>query len=181
MMGMSGAVPQGSVTPALENSTPLTPQASKHPTIRRTFASLQHRNYRLWFFGQMVSLAGTWMQTTAQGYLIYQLTHSPAYLGLVAFAAGIPAWLFTLYGGVVADRMSRRNLLVITQTTMMVLAFILAPTFEASLRRSLIMSQGSFSIFLDRPVAAISLLIAGLLLLSLFFPVLKKLRRRVEL
>jgi MFS family permease len=126
MVGMSKALPQDSIAPALGNSTPLTHPANKRPTIRRTFAALQHRNYRLWFFGQMVSLAGTWVQTTAQGYLIYQLTHSPAYLGLVAFAAGIPAWLFTLYGGVVADRMSRRNLLVITQTTMMLLAFILA-------------------------------------------------------
>jgi putative tricarboxylic transport membrane protein len=63
----------------------------------------------------------------------------------------------------------------------LVMALILAPTFETSLRRSLIMSRGSFSIFLDRPVAAISLLISGLLLLSLFFPALKKLRQRAEL
>jgi MFS family permease len=74
----------------------------------------------------MFSLMGTWMQTTAQGYLIYELTGSPAYLGYVGFAAGIPSWLFTLYGGVIADRMSRRNMLVITQTAMMVLAFVLA-------------------------------------------------------
>jgi len=123
---MSRAVPQDSVPPALGNSSPFANPSIRRPTIRATFAALQHRNYRLWFFGQMVSLAGTWMQTTAQGYLIYQLTHSPAYLGLVAFAAGVPAWLFTLYGGVVADRMPRRNLLVITQTAMMVLAFIQA-------------------------------------------------------
>ncbi len=69
---------------------------------------------------------GTWMQSTAQGYLIYQLTNSPVYLGLVGFAAGIPTWLFTLFGGVVADRISRRNLMVITQTAMLILAFILA-------------------------------------------------------
>ncbi len=47
-----------------------------------TFAALKYRNYRLWFMGQMVSVVGTWMQSTAQGYLVYQLTHSPAYLGL---------------------------------------------------------------------------------------------------
>jgi MFS family permease len=80
----------------------------------------------LWFAGQLVSLFGTWMQTTAQGFLVYELTHSPAYLGYVGFAAGVPSWLFMLYGGVTADRMSRRTLLVITQTTMMILAFILA-------------------------------------------------------
>ncbi len=94
--------------------------------LDRTFAALHHRNYRLWFAGQLVSLLGTWMQSTAQGYLVYELTRSSAFLGYVSFAAGIPSWLFTLYGGVVADRMSRRNLLVITQTAMMVLAIILA-------------------------------------------------------
>lgn len=94
--------------------------------LQETFAALKHYNYRLWFFGQMVSLMGTWMQSTAQGYLIYQLTSSPAYLGLVGFVGGLPALLFTLFGGVIADRISRRNMMVITQTSMLVLAFILA-------------------------------------------------------
>lgn len=92
----------------------------------QTFAAFKHRNYRLWFMGQLVSLVGTWMQTTAQGYLVFQLTHSPLYLGYVGFAAGAPSWLFMLYGGVIADRMSRRKLLLIAQSTMMVLAFIQA-------------------------------------------------------
>jgi MFS family permease len=74
----------------------------------------------------MVSMMGTWMQSTAQGYLIYQLTGSPAYLGLVGFVGGVPAILFTLFGGVIADRISRRNMMVITQASMLVLAFILA-------------------------------------------------------
>ena len=106
--------------------------ASAPPTSRlrlgagRTFAALRHRNYRLWFFGQMISLFGTWMQATAQGFLVYQLTGSPAYLGIVGFAAGVPSWIFTLYGGVVADRFSRRTLLLITQSVMMGLAFLLA-------------------------------------------------------
>ena len=92
---------------------------------KQTFASLQYRNYRLWFWGQMVSLFGSWMQITAQGFLVYQLTHSPAYLGYVGFAAGIPTWLFMMYGGVLADRMPRRNVLIVTQVSMMILAFIL--------------------------------------------------------
>ena len=92
----------------------------------QTFAALKHHNFRLWFIGQLVSLVGTWMQVTAQGFLIFQLTHSPAYLGYVGFAAGSPSILFSLFGGVVADRMPRRTLLVITQTVMMVLAFIQA-------------------------------------------------------
>ena len=94
--------------------------------VTGTFSALKHRNYRLWFTGQLVSLVGTWMQTTAQGFLIFQLTQSPIYLGYVSFASGMPSWLFTLYAGVISDRMSRRTLLVITQTSMMVLAFILA-------------------------------------------------------
>lgn len=99
-----------------------------HPRIsaRGTFASLSYPNYRLWFFGQMISLFGTWMQSTAQGYLVFELTRSPAYLGYVGFAAGLPSWLFMLYAGVIADRMPRRKLLIITQSSMMVLAFILA-------------------------------------------------------
>lgn len=103
-----------------------TARLSRSFSWQQTFAALKYRNYRLWFWGQMVSLFGTWMQTTAQGYLVFQLTHSPAYLGYVSFAAGLPSWLFMLYGGVVADRMSRRTLLVITQICMMMLAFILA-------------------------------------------------------
>jgi MFS family permease len=94
--------------------------------LQETFAAMKHYNYRLWFYGQMVSLMGTWMQSTAQGYLIYQLTGSPAYLGLVGFVGGVPALLFTLFGGVIADRISRRKMMVITQTSMLVLAFILA-------------------------------------------------------
>jgi MFS family permease len=93
---------------------------------QQTFAALKYPNYRLWFWGQMVSLFGTWMQSTAQGFLVFELTHSPAYLGYVGFAAGLPSWLFMLYAGVIADRMSRRTLMVITQTCMMVLAFIIA-------------------------------------------------------
>jgi MFS family permease len=96
------------------------------PVRTGTFAALAYPNYRLWFFGQMTSLFGTWMQSTAQGYLVYQLTRSEAYLGYVGFASGIASWLFLLYGGAVADRMPRRNLLVVTQSLSMLLALILA-------------------------------------------------------
>ena len=95
-------------------------------SFRHTFSSLRHRNYRLWFCGQLISLFGTWMQVTAQGFLVYELTRSSAYLGLVGFAAGLPSWLFMPYGGVVADRIRRRDLLLVTQTSMMILALLLA-------------------------------------------------------
>jgi MFS family permease len=71
-------------------------------------------------------MVGTWMQTTAQGFLVFQLTHSTAYLGYVGFANGVPSLLLMLFGGVIADRVPRRKLLVITQSTMMLLAFVLA-------------------------------------------------------
>jgi MFS family permease len=111
------------VVHAAPDGTPGTEHTSR---IHRTFAALKHPNYRLWFQGQLVSLFGSWMQTTAQGFLVFELTHSPQWLGYVGFAAGIPTWILTLYGGVVADRVSRRTLLVITQSVMMVLAFVLA-------------------------------------------------------
>jgi MFS family permease len=94
--------------------------------LRQTFSALKYPNYRLWFIGQTVSLFGTWMQRTAQGFLIFELTKSPIYLGYIGFAYGIPSWIFMLYGGVVADRFPRRTVLLIAQTSMMVLAFILA-------------------------------------------------------
>ncbi len=93
--------------------------------MRRMFAAFAFRNYRLWFVGQVVSLFGTWMQSTALGYFIFELTHSTAYLGYFAFISGIPTWLFMLYGGVASDRMSRRKLLLLTQLTRMLTASIL--------------------------------------------------------
>jgi MFS family permease len=101
--------------------------------IGQTFAALQYPNYRLWFIGQLISLAGTWMQNTAQQYLVFELTKSSRYLGYVGFAAGLPTILFTLYGGVIADRIPRRTMLIVTQTTMMILAFILAGLVFAQL------------------------------------------------
>jgi MFS family permease len=94
--------------------------------LRQTFSALKYRNYRLWFSGQTVSLFGTWMQRTAQAFLIYDLTKSPIYLGYVGFAYGVPSWLFMLYGGAIADRFPRRTILLIAQIAMMILAFILA-------------------------------------------------------
>jgi MFS family permease len=94
--------------------------------LAQTFSSLQHPNYRLWFTGQVISIIGSWMQATAQGFLVYELTQSAAFLGIVGFASGVPSWLFTLFGGVVADRVSRRKMLIIAQSAMMLLAFLLA-------------------------------------------------------
>lgn len=103
-----------------------TPNQQPALSFSSTFAAFRHRNYRLWFIGQLVSLVGTWMQSTAQGYLVFTLTGSVAYLGYVGFIAGIPSWLLMLYGGLIADRISRRTMLILTQCAQMVLAFVLA-------------------------------------------------------
>jgi len=95
-------------------------------SLAETFAALRHRNYRLFFAGQLVSLTGTWMQNVAQPWLVYQLTGSPLYLGIVSFASAVPMLLFALWAGVVADRVPKWRLLVVTQTAMMLLAFVLA-------------------------------------------------------
>jgi MFS family permease len=88
--------------------------------------AFRHRNYRLFFGGQFVSQVGTWMQSVAQSWLVYRLTGSTALLGLVAFCGQFPVFLLAPVGGVVADRTSRHRVLVVTQVTMMLLAFVLA-------------------------------------------------------
>lgn len=94
------------------------------------FSALRHRNYQLYFGGQLVSMAGTWMQIVAQGWLVYQLSKSEFMLGIVGFASAIPALLISPWGGVLVDQFPKRSLLVVTQASAMVLAFILAlPTF----------------------------------------------------
>lgn len=90
------------------------------------FRALRHRNYRLFFSGQIISLVGTWMQSVAQSWLVYRLTGSSLLLGLVGFAGQIPVFLLAPIGGVVADRYSRHRIVIATQTSAMVLAFILS-------------------------------------------------------
>jgi MFS family permease len=93
---------------------------------RHTFASLRHRNFRLFFGGQLVSLIGTWMQNTAQGWLVYELTKSTMLLGVVAAVGSTPMMLLSIWGGSVADQHSKRRVVLWTQTSMMVFAFLFA-------------------------------------------------------
>ena len=95
-------------------------------TWRDTFAALKHRNYRLFFAGQFVSLIGGWMQTTAQGWLVYQLTGSKVLLGTVAAVGSLPMLLLSVWGGSLADRHPKRTVILCTQTGMMLLAFVFA-------------------------------------------------------
>ncbi len=99
------------------------PKTSNWPDALR---ALRHRNYQLFFSGQLISLVGTWMDQVAESWLVYRLTGSALLLGTVAFASQIPVFLLAPIGGTVADRHNRRTILVITQSCMMVLAFLLA-------------------------------------------------------
>jgi MFS family permease len=94
--------------------------------LRRTFASLAVYNYRLFYFGQLISLSGTWMQTTAQAWLVLKLTNSPVALGTVTLLQFLPITLLTLFGGVFADRFPKRALLLVTQSTATAQALLLA-------------------------------------------------------
>jgi MFS family permease len=89
-------------------------------------AVFRHRNYRLFFSGQLVSLMGTWMQSVAQAWLVYSLTHSPLLLGLTAFCSRVTVFFLAPFGGMVADRVDRRRLLLLTQSAAMVQAALLA-------------------------------------------------------
>jgi MFS family permease len=89
------------------------------------FAALRHRNFRLFFIGQFISLIGTWMQRIAQAWLVLNITHSPFLLGVVGALQWLPVLFLSLVGGVIADRVSKRSLLVVTQSAQMVQAFVL--------------------------------------------------------
>lgn len=98
------------------------PRATLHDGLR----ALRHRDFRLWFFGQFVSLVGTWMQSVAQGWLMHRLTGSPFMLGVLAFAQFAPVLPLALHAGVIADRIPRRRLLLWTQSLQFVQAVVLA-------------------------------------------------------
>src|SRR6202165_4680819 len=91
-----------------------------------TLRALRHRNFQLFFSGQLISLTGTWMQSMAQAWLVYRLTGSSLLLGSVGFASQIPVFLVAPIGGIVADRMNRHRVVIGTQVASMILALILA-------------------------------------------------------
>src|SRR5713226_2670471 len=94
--------------------------------LPRMFRSIENRNYRLYFFGQMVSVLGSWLQSVAQAWLVYRLTDSSFMLGLVVFIGQAPLLFLSPIGGLIADRYRRRWVVVATQTSSMLLAFVLA-------------------------------------------------------
>jgi len=105
-----------------ETSPPQKPRAAG---LLRGFTAFRHRNYRLYWFGQLVSLVGTFMQTTGLAWLVLQMTHSAWQLGVVGALQFLPVLLFALFGGVFADRWPKRQVLLVTQSTAMLQALLL--------------------------------------------------------
>ena len=100
---------------------------SARPPIRPSvFSALRHRNFRLFYYGFVVSLIGVWMDRVAQSWLVLELTNSAFYVGLVSALSSMPVLVFALYAGAIADRVSKRNMVIATQTGAMLIAFILA-------------------------------------------------------
>jgi len=112
-----GSVTDAAVTDAADTT------AIPLPRLAR---ALRHRDFRLFWTGNFLSNIGTWMQNIAQGWLVLQLTNSAFWLGMVGFCASIPILLFALIGGVIADHVNKRKLLMVTQSAMMIFAFIMA-------------------------------------------------------
>ncbi len=93
--------------------------------MAEAFPAFHSKNFNWYFWGQLVSLIGTWLQTVAQGWLVLQLTNSAFLIGLVTALSTLPSLLFSLFGGVIVDRLSKKNILLFTQWSSMILAFIL--------------------------------------------------------
>jgi len=110
------------------------------------FRALRHRNFRLFFIGQLISLIGTWMQSVAQAWLVLKLTDSSMALGIVAFAAYFPMILVGLFAGAVVDRVDRRRLIVIAQVLLMLSAFVLcALTWTGVVRVEYVIMLAAFN------------------------------------
>jgi len=112
--------------PIPENKPVAVGEPSPRVSWQAAGRALRHRNFQLFFGGQLISLVGTWMQTVAQSWLVYRLTGSGLLLGAVGFASQIPVFLVAPVGGITADRANRQRIVIATQTTSMILAFILA-------------------------------------------------------
>jgi MFS family permease len=104
----------------------LTPPVKRTSRFSNVFRSLRHRNYKLWFFGQTISLIGSWMQTMAQQVLVYRLTGSAAALGMVNFVALIPLIPLSLLSGSISDRFPKRSMILLSQLMMLIQAILLA-------------------------------------------------------
>ena len=100
-------------------------------TLRASFSPMRVQNLRIYWGGQTISLLGTWMQVTAQGWVVWELSHSEAALGIVSMLGSLPLLLFGLWAGVWVDRLDRRKILIVSQSSAMLLAFVLAALYAS--------------------------------------------------
>src|SRR5580693_7568558 len=101
--------------------------------IGENFSTLKLRNIRIYMIGQLVSLLGDWMQQTAQAWVVWELTHKATALGIVAFLSQIPFFIFGPWVGVLADRLDKKKILLITQALAMLFAFVMAFLIQENL------------------------------------------------
>src|SRR5690606_23364706 len=105
-------------------SPPAPPRRDVLRGFRATFAALRHRNFRLFYVGHLLSLSGTWLQITALGWLVLELTDSEFWLGVVNAGTSLPILLFSLYAGTIADRLDKRSILIAAQSVAFVQALL---------------------------------------------------------
>src|SRR2546421_8399695 len=123
MYGLMQIVPRSQ--PGTIEAAPSFPKEQQAKGLLRAFLALRHRNYRLFWFGQLISLIGTWMQSIGQAWLVLELTHSAWLLGVVGALQFLPVMLLSLFGGVLADRLPKRTVLLFTQSFAMLQAAVL--------------------------------------------------------
>ena len=116
-------------TSSISSSAPIPSPEPRDSVLGRVFKAFTYRDFRIMWIGACTSSIGTWMQSLAQAWLVYELSKSAFYLGLDAFLAQIPIVLFSLIGGVVADRYERRHMLIVSQVIQMTCAFVLTTLF----------------------------------------------------
>src|SRR6267154_5221382 len=130
---MADSIPATTDVPPVANPAPA-PNGQR--LAGGLFRALRHRNFQLFFGGQIISLVGTWMQTVAEAWLVYRLTGSSALLGVLGFVGQIPIFLLSPLAGLVADRWPRRRVVIATQASSMLLAFTLAAlTLSGQIRK----------------------------------------------
>lgn len=112
-------------TPVVEADIVAQPTVKKTTPLKQTFASLRYRNFRFFFAGALLSNIGTWLQTIALSWLVFEMTRSSFYLGLINFSGSLPVFFLSFIAGIYADKLNKRKLLIITQIIAMILAFAL--------------------------------------------------------
>src|SRR6266700_2502596 len=149
-------------------AAPTIPKEQQAKGLLRAFLALRHRNFRLFWSGQLISLTGTWMQTIGQAWLVLELTHSAWLLGVVGALQFLPVMLLALFGGVLADRLPKRTVLLFTQSSAMSQAFVVEMVGREDLPNAVALNSSLFNIARIVGPSLGGLIIAGLGVAPLF-------------